>query len=59
MTAQNHLLLDKVLIAHGGPDQRMAYTPDRIAIETTKGKVIAERSAPRELFRDLSEIGYA
>jgi len=35
----------------GGPDQRTAYTPDRIAIETTEGKVIAERPAPRESFR--------
>lgn len=106
MTAQNHQLLDQVLIAHGGlerwnhfgkvrativtggslwgmkgltqdnaprqmtvwldeqrasvmpfggPDQRTAYTPDRIAIETTEGKVIAERSAPRESFRGHGE----
>lgn len=106
MTTQNHLLLDQVLIAHGGlerwnrfsqvratlvtggslwgmkgltqdsaprqmtvwlheqraslmpfggPDQRTAYTPDRIAIETTEGKVIAERPAPRESFCDHDE----
>ncbi|AWM92227.1 hypothetical protein DJ564_16020 [Pseudomonas sp. 31-12] len=36
----------------GGPDKRTAYTPDRIAIETTDGTVIAERQAPRESFRD-------
>jgi len=27
----------------GGPDKRTAYSPDRIAIETTDGQVIAER----------------
>lgn len=34
----------------GGADQFTAYTPDRIAIENTAGKVIAERTAPRESF---------
>ncbi|PMZ30394.1 hypothetical protein C1X25_36795, partial [Pseudomonas sp. GW247-3R2A] len=29
----------------GGPDKRTAYSPDRIAIETTDGQVIAERRA--------------
>ncbi|VVN28967.1 hypothetical protein PS862_01463 [Pseudomonas fluorescens] len=39
----------------GGPDQLTAFSPDRIAIERTGGKVIAERSAPRESFRDHGE----
>ncbi|MHC8326924.1 hypothetical protein [Pseudomonas sp. LB1P83] len=39
----------------GGPDKRTAYSPDRIAIETTDGTVIAERQTPRESFRDHDE----
>ena len=39
----------------GGPDQLTAFSPDRIAIEKTDGTVIAERSAPRESFRDHGE----
>lgn len=34
----------------GALNQRTAFTPDRIAIETTEGKVIAERSDPRASF---------
>lgn len=55
MTTQSHQLLDQVLIALGGPDQRMACTPDRIAIETTEGKVVAERSAPGNPFATLAK----
>ncbi|WP_044874404.1 hypothetical protein [Pseudomonas sp. LFM046] len=40
----------------GGPDRRTAYTPDRIAIETTDGQVLAERSNPRESFHDHGEM---
>ena len=39
----------------GGPDQLTAFSPDRIAIEKTDGTVIAERSAPRDSFRDHGE----
>lgn len=39
----------------GGPDQLTAYTPERIAIQKTDGQVIAERSAPRESFREHGE----
>ncbi|MHC8381413.1 hypothetical protein [Pseudomonas sp. LB3P14] len=39
----------------GGLDQLTAYTPDRIAIEKTDGKVVAERQAPRESFRGHGE----
>lgn len=39
----------------GAADQLTAFTPDRIAIEKTDGKVVAERSAPRESFRDHGE----
>lgn len=39
----------------GGPDKRTAWSPDRIAIETKDGTVIAERQAPRESFRDHEE----
>ncbi|WP_411961018.1 hypothetical protein ACK3BE_15365 [Pseudomonas mandelii] len=39
----------------GGPDKRTAYSPDRIAIETTDGQVIAERQAPRQSFGDHTE----
>ncbi|VVM37019.1 hypothetical protein PS858_01202 [Pseudomonas fluorescens] len=39
----------------GAADQFTAYTPDRIAIENTAGKVIAERSTPRASFRDHEE----
>ncbi len=34
----------------GQPDWRMAFTPDRVAIETTKGAVVSERSNPRAAF---------
>src|SRR5260221_14153756 len=32
---------------YGKPNQRTAFTPERIAIETTKGELIAERLNPR------------
>ena len=31
----------------GQPDWRMAFTPDRVAIETSTGAVVSERSNPR------------
>ena len=34
----------------GGPDQRTDFTPDRVAIEKLDGRVVAERSNPRESF---------
>ena len=34
----------------GAPNQRTAYTPNRIAIENTNGDVVAERWNPRESF---------
>src|SRR5262245_59509158 len=34
----------------GAPNQRTAYTPQRIAIETTDGQVVAERADPRASF---------
>ncbi len=34
----------------GQPDWRSAFTPDRIAIETTTGTVVTERSDPRAFF---------
>lgn len=34
----------------GAPDQKTAFTPDRIAIETVDGRVVAERTNPRESF---------
>ena len=39
----------------GAPNQRTAYTPERIAIETTGGDVVAERFNPRESFLGHSE----
>jgi hypothetical protein len=35
----------------GAPDQRTAFTPERIAIEKTDGTIVAERLHPRESFR--------
>src|SRR5712692_7220348 len=35
----------------GAPNQRTAFTPERIAIETTDGHVVAERLHPRESFK--------
>ena len=34
----------------GQPDWRMAFTPDRVAIETSTGAVVSERSNPRAAF---------
>lgn len=34
----------------GAPDQKTAFSPGRIAIETMEGKVVAERMNPRESF---------
>src|SRR5258708_35415730 len=34
----------------GQPDWRMAFTPDRVAIETITGAVVSERSNPRAAF---------
>src|SRR5258706_4060000 len=34
----------------GQPDWRMAFTPDRVAIETTTGAVVSERSNPGAAF---------
>ncbi len=39
----------------GAPNQRTAYTPYRIAIETTDGQVVAERSDPRASFQGHAE----
>lgn len=39
----------------GAPNQRTAYTPNRIAIENTDGDVVAERWNPRESFSGHSE----
>jgi hypothetical protein len=38
------------VIPFGAPDRRTAFTPDRIAIETTAGVVVSERSDPRAHF---------
>ena len=35
---------------YGAPDQRTAFTPDRIAIEKLDGRVVAERLQPRDSF---------
>ncbi len=35
----------------GAPNQRTAFAPERIAIETTDGRVVAERQHPRESFK--------
>jgi hypothetical protein len=35
---------------YGSPDHKTAFTPDRIAIETLDGAVVAERSNPRDSF---------
>lgn len=34
----------------GTPDGRMTYEPDRVAIDTVEGDVVAEQSAPRQTF---------
>ena len=34
----------------GAPDQRTAYSPGRIAVETSEGRVVAERLDPRSSF---------
>ena len=34
----------------GGPDRRSSFRPDRVAIETADGDVLAERSDPRSSF---------
>src|SRR5258708_16933544 len=34
----------------GQPDWRMAFTPDRVAIETITGAIVSERSDPRAAF---------
>lgn len=34
----------------GGPDRRSSFRPDRVAIETADGDVVAERSDPRSSF---------
>jgi len=39
----------------GAPNQRTAYTPARIAIETSHGDVVAERWAPRKSFHGHGE----
>lgn len=38
------------VIPFGAPNQRTAFTPDRIAIETTDGGLVAERLDPRASF---------
>src|SRR6185436_4006531 len=38
------------VIPFGRPDWRTAFTPDRIAIETTAGEVVSERPDPRASF---------
>src|SRR5215472_16706448 len=32
------------------PNQRTAFTPERVAVETTEGAVVAERTQPRAAF---------
>jgi hypothetical protein len=39
-----------VLSPYGAPDQSAVFTPERVAIETLDGRVIAERLAPRDSF---------
>ena len=39
----------------GAPNQRTAYSPGRIAIETVEGKVVAERPDPRASFEGHNE----
>ena len=39
-----------VISSWGQPDWRMAFTPDRVAIETMTGATVSERSAPRASF---------
>lgn len=39
----------------GAPNQRTAFTPERIAIETTEGTVVAERANPRASFHGHGE----
>jgi hypothetical protein len=39
----------------GAPDKRTAYSPGRIAIETTSGQVVAERADPRASFAGHGE----
>ncbi len=39
------------VIPFGAPDQRTAFTPERIAIEKTDGTIVAERLHPRESFK--------
>ncbi|WP_271411498.1 hypothetical protein [Pseudomonas sp. Q1-7] len=39
----------------GGPDRRTAWTPGRIAIETTDGQLVAERTEPRASFSGHGE----
>src|SRR4030095_7472804 len=34
----------------GDPDWRTSFSPNRIAIETTAGKIVRERLAPRDSF---------
>ena len=34
----------------GNPDWHMTYQPDRVAIETAAGDIVAEQLAPRETF---------
>ncbi|MDT5173369.1 MAG: hypothetical protein QOG37_620 [Mycobacterium sp.] len=34
----------------GGPDQKTDFTPARIAVETLDGRVVSERTSPRESF---------
>ena len=39
----------------GAPNRRTAFTPDRIAIETTEGALVAERLSPRKSFQGHGE----
>ncbi|MFC4864862.1 hypothetical protein ACS8MQ_27465 [Pseudomonas sp. MAHUQ-62] len=43
------------VIPFGAPNQRTAYVPSRIAIETTDGQLRAERLDPRASFQDHGE----
>jgi hypothetical protein len=38
------------LLPFGAPDQRMAFTPERVAVETLDGAVVAERLQPHDAF---------
>ncbi|HEY9773119.1 MAG TPA: hypothetical protein V6C81_04855 [Planktothrix sp.] len=40
-----------VIYAFGNKDWRLSYRPDRVAIETSSGEIVEERSNPRDAFK--------